>query len=246
MFEEVVPPLPPLKEVSSSSPDAAASELDDWKAALRRDFDQWLNELERLPEPESDEEEPAEYPDLYSFYQQLALANAESRKANRRTAEAFSQWAETLARFESQLGPLRETAAQLVATRPRENELPRPYCLLMIELLDRMHRLAKAFQSTPEKKGWWGGSDAAWRRAWENQRQGFAILVSHFEELLKKEEVVRIEVMGRAFDPAVMMAVAVDSESQHPAQTVLEEVAPGYQRRGELLRPAQVKVSARR
>jgi molecular chaperone GrpE len=60
---------------------------------------------------------------------------------------------------------------------------------------------------------------------------------------LSKEGVVRIETTGQPFDPAVMMAVAAEADPAHPPQTVLEELAAGYCRHDELLRPAQVKVS---
>ena len=40
-----------------------------------------------------------------------------------------------------------------------------------------------------------------------------------------------------------MTAVATEPNQQRPPQTVLEEIAPGYSRQGELLRTAQVKVS---
>jgi GrpE len=231
-------------DTSNLSPSAEAADLADWKSALRDDFEKWLGGIEEIPELESDG--AVELPDLYSFYEQLAIANVETRKSNRRTAEAFSQWAETLARFENGLAPLRESTAELAAAQAPDNELPRAYCLVLVELLDRMYRLAKAFQSSPAKKAWWAGSDTGWRQVWESQRQGFAILVSHFEELLKKEGVTRIDVMDQPFDPTVMTAVAVEPDPQRPAQTVLEEIAAGYRRRGELLRPAQVKVSARR
>ena len=223
---------------------ADAAELADWKAALRRDFEEWLATVDGLPEAEEDES--PEMPDLYSFYEQLAAGNVETRKANRRTAEAFSQWAETLGRFESQLAPLRETTAQLAAVQARENGLPRTYCVLLVELLDRMYRLAKAFETRPARKSWWPGSDQAWREAWERQSQGLSILLSHFEELLKKEGVTRIQTVGQPFDPSVMTAVAAETDPARPAQVVLEEIAPGYRRRGELLRPAQVKVNGLR
>jgi molecular chaperone GrpE (heat shock protein) len=183
-----------------------------------------------------------ETPDLFSFYQQLAAANAEARKANRRAAEAFSQWGETLARFESGLEPLRETIGELSA-RTASKELPRSYCLLLVEFLDRMHRLARAFSSPPASRSWLPARDAAWRQAWETQRQGFVILIGHLEDLLKKEGVVRIEVLDRPFDPVLMVAVATEPDPRHSAQRVLEEISAGYYHHDELLRPAQVKVS---
>jgi hypothetical protein len=228
---------------------AAAPEAD-WKAALRRDFEQWLadlddaTELEDLTESDDPGTEADETPDLYSFYAQLAAANTEFRKANRRTAEAINQWCETLTRFDSSLSPLRETMAKLVAAQPKADELSRSHCLVLVEWLDRLNRIRKAFESPPRRTSWWRGSgEAAWLKAWEAQRQALAILASHVEELLKKEGVTRLDALGQPFDAAVMTAVAVQPDGTHPPQTVLEELAAGYRRHGELLRTAQVKVS---
>jgi hypothetical protein len=224
---------------------AEPAELAEWKDDLRRDFETWLAAIDEIPEEDRAEDDDHDTPDLYSFYAQLAAASAESRKANRRTAEAMSQWGETLARFENGLQPLRETTAQLAAAQPKPGRMARAQCLILVELLDRMHRLARAFAAPPvAKRSWWGaGGDAAWRQAWDAQQQALAILVSHVEELLAKEGVARIVAAGQPFDPAVMMAVAVESDATRPPQTVLEELAAGYTREGELLRAAQVKVS---
>lgn len=234
---------PDLASIDDSRP----SELTAWKADLRRDFEAWLASLDEIPEsPPSPEDDDLDAPDLHSFYAQFAAANAESRKANRRTAEAMSQWGEILARFESGLQPLRESTAQLLGAQARAGELSRPHCLMLVELLDRMHRLAQAFASppAPTNRPWWRASDdPAWRSAWDAQRRALDILVGHLEGLLLKEGVARIETAGQPFDPAVMMAVAAEPSSTHPPQTVLEELAAGYLRRGELLRPAHVKVA---
>ncbi len=225
--------------------ESVASELVEWKDALREDFETWLASLEVIPELDPEADSSSDAPDLYSFYEQFAAANAESRKSNRRTAEAISQWGETLLRFENSLTPLRETTAQLAAVQPKEGQMSRAHCLVLVEMLDRMHRLNRAFQSPPiAKKAWWGGGgDAAWRKAWESQHQALDILVSHVEGLLKQEGVTRLDTTGQPFDPAVMMAVAAEPDATRPPQTVLEELAAGYRRHGELLRAAHVKVT---
>ena len=123
------------------------TELAGWKAALRWDFERWLASVDEIPEDGFEEAGPAP-PDLYSFYAQLAAANAESRKANRRTAEAISQWGETLSRFDTSLAPLRETISQLTlaqAKEGKEGQMSRTHCLALVELLDRLERIAKAF-----------------------------------------------------------------------------------------------------
>ena len=216
------------------------SELADWKAALRRDFETWLETVEEVPNPDDNWDGP-EAPDLYSFFEQMVVANAESRKANRRTAEAFSQWGDVLTRFEGDLRLLREQLSNHATAGPTDEAIPRSFCLALVEILDRMRRLARAF-NTPPGKSWWGG-DSQWRKAWATQRQAFEILLSHLEALLKKEGVVTIDTLGQPFDPAVMTAVATEIDPQRPHHTVIEEIAPGYRYRGELLRVAQVKVT---
>jgi molecular chaperone GrpE (heat shock protein) len=232
-------PETPLNESDPSALTAPLEEqqLADWKDSMRSQFDDWLEELDSIPEPD---EEPAQTPDLYSFYTQWMSANAESRKGNRRTAEAFSKWTDVLGHFESDLKSLREQWQRVSAAAPTEG-ISREHCLMLVELLDRLQRVARAFASPPAVP-WWGGL-GSWRQAWDGQRQAFDILLGHFESLLKKEGLVRIEVMGQPFDPAAMAAVAAQSDASRPDQTVLEEIAPGYRLRGQLLRPAQVKVS---
>lgn len=223
--------------------DAGDAELADWKAALRAEFEAWLADLDQIPamEGEEGEEDLLDSPDLYSFYEQWAAANTEARRGNRRMAEAFNQWGETLARFESDLRGQREQLQRLTAAAPAPDALSRRHCLALVELLDRLLRVEKAFAATPASS-WWGGS-SPWRRAWESQRQAFAILLDHFQTLLKKEGVTRIETAGQTFDPTLMAAVASEPDASRPHQTVLEELAPGYRHGADVLRPAQVKVS---
>lgn len=215
--------------------------LEDWKKVLRRDFERWLSEIDEIPDEDGQREERGSEPDLYSFYEQLAASTVETRKNNRRTAEAFSQWSEILAKFDADLRLVREQLARQAAA-PGET-LPRPWCLALIEIVDRLHRMAAAFAVSPGK-AWWGGG-GKWQEAWETQRQGFEILLSHVEALLKNAGITRLTNLHQPFDPATMAAVAVEPSLDWPNGTVLEEVAAGYQLRGELLRVAQVKVSTR-
>jgi hypothetical protein len=221
--------------------DAEPAALAEWKDTLRRQFERWLASIDRIPE--LDEPEEFEVPDLYSFYTELATASAEARRANRRAAEAFSQWGETLAQFESDLRLFREQFTRLAGAGAAQQSLSRTHCLVLVELLDRMQRVACAFGSPPAGR-WWHRT-ARWREAWETQRQAFDILVGHLEALLKKEGVTRIETLDSPFDPAVMTAVAAEFDPDRAAHTVAEEISAGYRRHGELLRPAQVKVTVK-
>lgn len=234
-----IPPESPSNQPEESFSPLEEQRLEDWKESMRSQFNGWLDQLDGIPEP--DEDEAPQTPDLYSFYSQWISANAEARKGNRRTAEAFSQWNDVLGHFESDLKILREQWQRVSAAAPVQG-ISREHCLVLVELLDRVQRVARAFVSPPAAP-WWGGV-SAWRQAWESQRQAFDIVVGHFESLLKKEGLTRIEAVGQPFDPSAMAAIAAQPDPLKPDQTVLEELAPGYRLRGELLRPAQVKVSS--
>jgi molecular chaperone GrpE len=232
----------PEEQAEEEEEEARRQELEAWKDALLDDFETWLEQLEVIHDPEEEEEQS---PDLYSFYEQLAAANAETRKANRRTAEVISQWGETLARFDESLSPLRQSVADLAAAQPKPDEMSRAHCLALIEVMDRLERIAAAFESPP-RSSWWAGKNAAWHQAWEAQRQALTIVLGHLRDLLKNQGVTRLDTMGKPFDPSAMNAVAVDQDVSRPVQVVLEEIAAGYARHDELLRLAQVKVSRRR
>lgn len=218
----------------------AESELTDWKEQLRADFELWLDSVEEIPLDPDDPDDGVE-PDLHSFYEELASLSTESRKANRRSAEAVSQWNEVLNLFQGDLSQLRRLFTERFS--PEAETLPRGHCLALIDLLDRVERMAEVFDRPP-KRVWWSG-DRAWRAAWGAQRGAMDILRSHLLALLKKEGIQRIATCGAAFDPGTMTAVAVELRADVPPQTVLEELIPGYVSRGAVLRLAQVKVSTR-
>lgn len=227
---------------AAASP-TAAEELADWKSRLRYDFERWLCSLSEIPPCSEADEAADEPPDLYAFFEQLAILNTESRRSNRRTAEALSQWGEALLRFGADLDRVRELATQTLS-RGNAERLSRAHCLALVELLDRLQRLTAAFAQTPPRR--WFGRDRAWRQAWETHRQAFRIVTDHFEALLREEGVTALDTFGQPFDPQRMSALAVEATDRRPPQTVLEEVTRGYLWNGELLRPAQVRIAVPR
>lgn len=229
------------EDLTPAASESKAGALEEWKRELRVNVERWLESLDDIPDSEEADADEPETPDIYSFYEQLAAATTEARKSNRRTAEAFSQWSETLSRFDDELRLLREQGARQPVGD--NDALPRAWCLALIEITDRMHRLSAAFATPPRRA--WLGTDDRWHVAWETQRQGFDILLSHVGALVTRAELTRIPVLHQPFDPARMSAVVAEPDARWPHDTVTEEIAPGYLLRGELLRVAQVKVSTR-
>jgi molecular chaperone GrpE len=68
---------------------------------------------------------------------------------------------------------------------------------------------------------------------------GLSHIVRQFTAVLEEAGVVKIEVIGKVFDPAEMECVSV---MEGKKGIVIEELAAGYRIHGKVLRPAQVKV----
>jgi len=66
---------------------------------------------------------------------------------------------------------------------------------------------------------------------------GITQIIKQFEDILAKEGIEPIEVMGKPFNPATMEAVEGDGG------TVTEEVQKGYTLNGKLIRVAKVKIA---
>lgn len=233
--------LDPVQDPDEPAPEPSSQEgspdpLEDWKEQARAQFEDWLNEVDEIPEPL--EAEIAEA-DEFSIFSELSALRAESRKGNRKAAEVFTQFGESLTRFHSEFGRLKEQLAPL-----KETGLPRAHCLQLAELLDRLRRLATAMERPPEPS--FGGLGRLltkrWAAAWAGNRQAVEILLGHLERLLVSAGLEPIPTAGKLFDPNTM--VAVDSEASNlPPFTVLEEIQAGYLWQNNVLRPAEVKIS---
>jgi len=233
MYDDVEQPEP--APTGSDTPEPAA-----WKQRLRQQFESWLENLEQM----SEIEEQTDAPDLYSLYEELTALRNETRKGNRKSAEVFSRFGESLGHFQNEIVRLGEQLNRFESTPDAKAALPRSYFLALVELVDRMHRLGAAFERPPQP-GFFSflSSDRPWRKAWANLQHGFTILVTHFEKLLEQAGVERLKTVGTTFDPISMLAVATIAPNGHPLNVVVEEVAPGYRWHDEVLRPAEVKIT---
>jgi len=101
---------------------------------------------------------------------------------------------------------------------------------LIARLLPGLDDLQKALDHQPE------GIDEAWAR-------GLELSVRKLEEALRAHGLETIEAMGKPFDPAVHEAIGHQESSEHPEDTVVEELRRGYRLRDRVVRPALVKVA---
>jgi molecular chaperone GrpE len=73
--------------------------------------------------------------------------------------------------------------------------------------------------------------------------EGLTMIYRQLIDQLRQEGLMPIETVGKAFDPSLHDAVATDSSSEEPANTVVKELQKGYVFQGRVLRPAMVSVS---
>lgn len=69
--------------------------------------------------------------------------------------------------------------------------------------------------------------------------QGLQVSIQQFLDVLKAEEVTKIETVGHDFNPHLMECITTEPGEENK---VLEEIRAGYMLYDKVLRPAQVKV----
>jgi hypothetical protein len=188
---------------------------------------------------------------LDQLHEELIATTTEARRGNRRTLEVLKNFGAMLDALSATVNDTHKTVRALPTTQqPAEGgELAREWALAMVELADRLGRVAEGFDRPPAAaNSWWPGggkASAAWREAWAMQADAFGILLSHMDALLKRAGLVRVEVIGQPFDPTTMTAVESEVDPGQPDHTVLAELLPGwrYAATRQLLRSAQVRVS---
>ncbi len=89
------------------------------------------------------------------------------------------------------------------------------------------------------------GKESGGTETLEHYREGVRLLYKQIHDVLSRIGVLPIDAQGRPFDPHLHEAVTREESSEHEENTVLLELRRGYLYRDRLLRPAQVKVSAR-
>jgi molecular chaperone GrpE len=157
-------------------------------------------------------------------------------------AEDLTQKAAALAK---ELGELQDRYLRLAAefdnyrkrvVRERAEVIRTAHEGLLLEFLPVLDNLERALAAAR--------SSAPSSRANERVIEGVEITLRLFKGVLEKAGVKEIESVGREFDPTVHHAVEQVETTDHPENTVMEEVLRGYLLEGRVLRPALVKVSA--
>jgi len=192
---------------------------------------------------------------LEALHEELIATTTETRRGNRRVLEVLKNFGGVLDALSATSNDTHKAVRALpaiTATATSDGDgLPQAWTLPLVELADRLDRVAHGFARPPAmRQPWWPGARrklAAWREAWEMQADAVAILRSHLAATLQRADLQRLDVLDRPFDPNTMTAVESTMDSEKPDHTVLAEILPGWRNSasGQLIRPAQVRVSRR-
>ena len=164
-------------------------------------------------------------------------ANGTATSAPANELEALRARAETAEREREQyLSLLKSKTAEFENYQKRQKRLQEeegkyayaPFALELLAVLDNLER-----------------ATAAARKVGETGPlvQGVGMVESQFLELLRRHGVTRLDDLGKPFDPNRHQAVMQLPSAEHPPQTVVNILTPGYLIHDRVLRPAHVAVS---
>lgn len=183
--------------------------------------------------------------DLYTMWGAMTSLIQEVKLQGR----SFKQLNETLV-------SLADLAPQLPEMQREAQERARREVLdLLLELRDRLRRGLQAAQASEVRmqeslrSRWlarWLARLSLLRQASEGVAalmEGYRLSLEHLDEALAEFDVREIKCQGQPFDPATMDAVDVEEAGQAEEGTVVEIYRAGYEWRGEVHRPARVKVA---
>jgi molecular chaperone GrpE len=209
------------------------------KETLLDQFRDYLDSLDEVPQT-VDAEGPET--DLFTVFVELAAMRNEMRTESRLLKEALDEFRGVFGALQSSHATLEQELPRAHAdSQERARALLRP---LLVELLDLRDRLAAGLQPAAERSVRWLDR---WRTRRPDQpeswREGLGITLRRLDRILADRRVVRIETIGRRFDPRVERVVGTSKDVSIGAGVVVEEVSAGFLWDDELLRAAEVIVN---
>lgn len=245
------------EEIENERAGKAGDEIPSWKHDIMDNCRLWLSRLHEMSDVSGAKEND---PDLYSFYEELCVLRNEFRKNARRSHELFSRFGEHLEEFQDVLDSLMQRTDRLSQIQDNTEILARQELLLqMAELYERLRIFGEKLEGlgVPEAtrpslgtriKGFFAGQQPvpAAGGVPQSMRDGFSLILSHFQGFLAAAGVSRIEAAGEPFDPAVMVAVGTVDTDDYPPDFVCEEISGGYLYRERVLTLAKVVVAKRK
>jgi molecular chaperone GrpE len=180
-----------------------------------------------LPEtlqPEATQnDQPCEKPQNENLAQAEVNYEAELETARQEAQQHYDRLLRVSAEFDNYK---KRTAKELAEFRKFANESLIKELLPVVDNLERAVSLAASESETVD-----------------SFVEGVELTLKEIRKVFARHQVMPIESIGQPFDPCFHQAVMQLETSEHPANTVVQELQKGYTIHDRLLRPAMVVVS---
>jgi molecular chaperone GrpE len=178
---------------------------------------------EERPQLEADEAAAAQPPatedeQILGLYEQIQRAHDERDQLRDQLLRTMADFQNFRKRAEQDKQQIRQYATEnLVAD--------------LLPVLDNFERTIAAFES---------GASA------ESLIEGVKAVDRQLRTVLESQRVTRIQSHGQPFDPDLHEALGSVESDEHPENTVVAEVQPGYRMGDKVIRPARVRVAKKK
>ena len=98
----------------------------------------------------------------------------------------------------------------------------------LLESVDNLQRAIESYEQEPNGDG---------------LAQGVSMVSAQISKVLEDHGCKKIDAVGQPFDPNLHQALQMQASDEHPANTVMQDLRPGFQLHDRLIRPTQVFVS---
>lgn len=209
------------------------------KTLLLEEFRQYLDGLDTVPLDAAD----SRAVDLFTLFNELAALRTEVKTESRGFRTALDELREVNGWLkhhqDSQDQHLQRFAAELPTLR---RAALRPVLLDFLDVHDRLSAAAAALEGYRPVRGWFRvKSRREDRRFIDSIRAGQGMTLRRLDELLARQQVRPMAVLGQPADPYTMTVVELDQASEGATGTVTAELRKGFFWGDDVLRLAEVR-----
>lgn len=158
---------------------------------------------------------PDENPEIVALLTEIEKLTREKQDLHDQLLRSIAEFQNYRKRSEQEAKKTRAMAAEKLVTS-------------LLPVLDNFERTLAAVEA---------GADP------EAIREGIRAIDRLFRATLADHQVSRIQAHGQPFDPEHHEAIAIEESNEHPEDTVVGEIEPGYRMADKVIRPARVRVA---
>lgn len=208
------------------------------KNRLLEEFQAYLEQAD-LTQTAGDEQ-----PDLNTLLSEMSGLKSEVKAQSRHFKTTLDTLSETLSFVQADNKALSSALeANIAGLQQLRNETLRTVLLDIVDIYDRLTSGFSVLQNYNPVSGLFGHSKKQDVNFIDSFKEGQAMTLKRFEQLLQTYHVYPIDCVGKALDPHTMRAVEIGQNTKLDNGTVIEELRKGFLLDDQVLRLAEVKVN---